>query len=138
MTSNRLQFKVTALHKQINQRWHDRIKAAEAERAAVKPYDVALAEWRAGEIKRIRSLASRFTRGTVTDHELAHFSTEYLPRDNAEQRADQRLEEEVRKAYDQRDQALARLDAIRAYTPEGEADAVIELTPSMARDWFGI
>lgn len=136
-TSNRMQFRVSALRAEVARRHAEQTTKAQAEHDEAMDHDGRVDRWRIEQTKKVRALANGLRRGAVSDRELADFSTKWIPHDERD-RAPGRLTEAIEKADGRRDQALRRLDAIRAHVPEGETEAVLDLTPTMARDWFGI
>lgn len=135
-TSNRLDFRVADLRKNIHDRYARDIAAADAVLAKENSLDERIAAWREEQERRVRSLVSQLRRGNVSDRELANFSIRSMP--SSGWRPEERHADEIERATNRRDDALRRLDAIRAHTPAGETEPVLSLTPRMATDWFGI
>lgn len=135
--STRLEFRVADLRKRVEKSHTAAVAAADAQLAHENNLTERIAEWRAEQERRVRSLASQMRKGNVSDQVLSEFRIKSIPSKgygNAEERHKSAVEE----ADNRRDRALDRLNAVRSYTPEGETEPVLSLTPGMASDWFGI
>lgn len=135
-TSNRLEFRVSDLRQNIHDRYDKAVAAADEELAKANALDERTDAWRHEQSKRVIHFAAQVRKGTVSDETLADFSVKSPPRKGY--RVESTHAEALERAVERRDRALSRLDAIRAWTPEGESEPVLALPPRMATDWFGI